>query len=52
MESYLWTPQARTKEGHDLVMKSRYLMVGAFTWLVPKGTRALEEKLDEVPEGA
>ena len=26
------------KEGHDLVMKSRYLMVGAFTWLVPKGT--------------
>lgn len=40
------------KEGHDLVMKSRYLMVGAFTWLVPKGTRALEETLEEVPEGA
>ena len=40
------------REGHDLVMKSRYLMVGAFTWLVPKGTKGLVEEEKEVPEDA
>ena len=40
------------REGHDLVMKSRYLMVGAFTWLVPSGTKGLEEEEKEVPEEA
>ena len=39
------------KDGNDLVMKSRYLMVGAFTWAVPKGTK-MEEAEVEVPEGA
>lgn len=39
------------KDGNDLVMKSRYLMVGAFTWAVPKGTK-MEEVEMEVPEGA
>ncbi len=40
------------KDGNDLVMKSRYLMVGAFTWAVPKGTRGMDEVEVVVPEGA
>ena len=40
------------KEGHDLVMKSRYLMVGAFTWMVPKGTKGLQEVEKEMSEEA
>ena len=40
------------KDGNDLVMKSRYLMVGAFTWAVPKGTKGMDEVEAEVPEGA
>ena len=40
------------RDGHDLVMKSRYLMVGAFTWLVPKSFTKLQEPEVMVEEGA
>ena len=40
------------RDGQDLVMTSRYLMVGAFTWLVPKKTLEMREPEVEVPEEA
>ena len=40
------------RDGFDLVMKSRYLMVGAFTWLVPKDFTKLREPEVVVEDGA
>ena len=40
------------KDGTDLVMTSRYLVVGAFTWAFPKGTRGFEEPTEVDVEGA
>ena len=40
------------RDGHDLVMKSRYLMVGAFTWMVPKTFAKLKEPEVVLEEGA
>ena len=40
------------RDGTDLVMTSRYMCVGAFTWAVPKGTKGFEEPEAEVQEGA
>ena len=40
------------RDGTDLVMTSRYLCVGAFTWAFPKGTRGFEEPKDPEVEGA
>ena len=40
------------RDGHDLVMKGRYLTVGAFTWLVPKNFTKLREPEVVVEEGA
>ena len=40
------------KDGTDLVMTSRYLCVGAFTWAFPKGVRGFEEPEDPNVEGA
>ena len=41
------------RDGHDLVMTSRYLVVGTFTWAVPKGSRGVEEpEANDLPEEA
>ena len=40
------------RDGTDLVMTSRYLCVGAFTWAFPKGTRGFEEPTEVDVEGA
>ena len=40
------------KDGTDLVMTSRYLCVGAFTWAFKKGSPGFEEPLGEEVEGA
>ena len=40
------------KDGTDIVMTSRYLCVGAFTWAFPKGVRGFEEPEDPNVEGA
>ena len=40
----------RPERDHE-AKKKKYILVGAFTWIVPKG-RAVEEKEMEVPEGA
>ncbi len=40
----------RPERDHE-AKKKKYILVGAFTWTVPKG-RATEEKAVEIPEGA
>ena len=41
------------RDGQDLVMTSRYLMVGTFTWAVPKGRGGFEEPMaEDLPEEA
>ena len=41
------------RDGNDLVMKSRYLVVGTFTWAVPKGSKGFEEpEVDDLPDDA
>lgn len=40
------------KDGTDLVMTSRYLCIGAFTWAFPKGTGGFEEPKEVDVEGA
>ena len=39
----------RPERDHEA--KKRYILVGAFTWIAPKG-EATEEKLEEIPDGA
>ncbi len=40
------------KDGQDLANQARYMMVGAFTWLVPKEMKKMKEEEVELPEGA
>ena len=41
----------RPERDHEAKKKKKYILVGAFTWIAPKG-KATEEKAVEVPDGA
>ena len=41
----------RPERDHEAKKKKKYILVGAFTWIVPKG-KATEEKAVEVPDDA
>ena len=40
------------KDGQDLANQARYMMVGAFTWLVPKDMKNMKEEDVELPDDA
>ena len=40
------------KAGQDLANQARYMMVGAFTWLVPKDMKNMKEEDVELPDDA
>lgn len=40
------------KDGQDLASQARYMMVGAFTWLVPKEMKKMKEEEVELPDDA
>ena len=40
------------KDGQDLATQARYMMVGAFTWLVPREMKKMKEQEGDLPDDA